>query len=69
MTKTNKGTIVIAKFHKMTKISYFRICAIQYTTLSITYFRICTMRYNIQISNDKCSVLKMITGKIKPDNQ
>jgi hypothetical protein len=31
LTKTIIGTIVIAKFHKMSKISYFRICAIQYT--------------------------------------
>ena len=33
LTKTNIGTIVIAKFHNMTNISYFRICTMQYNIL------------------------------------
>ena len=46
MTKTNKGTIVIAKFHKMTNISYFRICTMQY---NILHFQSPTSGYALHV--------------------
>ena len=46
LTKTNIGTIVIAKFHKMTKISYYRICTMRY---NILHFQSPTSGYALHV--------------------